>query len=153
MNQIIHCLFVLFLLVFFLLAIINRVYFFFFMSIIFFYHKKNYSALILISILYFFLFSIYSLGPLETLPREMVSRRKILSRSRDDLNLEHQYQQQDDEEDIWYQKDKLYKVSFSFFLLLESKFWLIAFICFIFLSMQNQCKFERKTKYCSRKLI
>lgn len=48
---------------------------------------------------------------METLPREMVSRRKILSRSRDDLNLEHQYQQQDDEEDIWYQKDKLYKVS------------------------------------------
>lgn len=43
----------------------------------------------------------------------MVSRRKILSRSRDDLNLEHQYhqQQQEDEEDIWYQKDKLYKVS------------------------------------------
>lgn len=54
---------------------------------------------------------LYSLGPLETLPREMVSRRKILSRSRDDLNLEHQYQQQDDEEDVWYQKDKLYKVS------------------------------------------
>lgn len=54
-----------------------------------------------------------SLGPLETLPREMVSRRKILSRSRDDLNLEHhhQYVTQDDEEDIWYQKDKLYKVS------------------------------------------
>lgn len=52
-----------------------------------------------------------SLGPLETLPREMVSRRKILSRSRDDLNLEHQYQQQEDEEDVWYQKDKLYKVS------------------------------------------
>lgn len=48
---------------------------------------------------------------METLPREMVSRRKILSRSRDDLNLEHQYQQQDDEEDVWYQKDKLYKVS------------------------------------------
>lgn len=41
----------------------------------------------------------------------MVSRRKILSRSRDDLNLEHQYQQQDEEEDVWYQKDKLYKVS------------------------------------------
>lgn len=48
---------------------------------------------------------------METLPREMVSRRKILSRSRDDLNLEHQYQQQDDEEDVWYQKEKLYKVS------------------------------------------
>lgn len=58
----------------------------------------------------FFCFS-FSLGPLETLPREMVSRRKILSRSRDDLNLEQQYQQQDDEEDIWYQKEKLYKVS------------------------------------------
>lgn len=53
----------------------------------------------------------YSLGPLETLPREMVSRRKILSRSRDDLNLEQQYLQQEDEEDIWYMKDKLYKVS------------------------------------------
>lgn len=43
----------------------------------------------------------------------MVSRRKILSRSRDDLNLEHQYVQQEEEEDIWYQKDKLYKVSVS----------------------------------------
>lgn len=52
-----------------------------------------------------------SLGPLETLPREMVSRRKILSRSRDDLNLEQQYLQQEDEDDIWYMKDKLYKVS------------------------------------------
>lgn len=50
----------------------------------------------------------------------MVSRRKILSRSRDDLNLEHQYQQQDDEEDIWYQKDKLYKVSSSSALFMHS---------------------------------
>lgn len=44
----------------------------------------------------------------------MVSRRKILSRSRDDLNLEQQYQQQqqqDDEDDVWYHKEKLYKVS------------------------------------------
>lgn len=52
---------------------------------------------------------------METIPRgEMVSRRKILSRSRDDLNLEQQYQQQqmqEDEDDVWYQKDKLYKVS------------------------------------------
>lgn len=47
----------------------------------------------------------------------MVSRRKILSRSRDDLNLEHQYQQQqEEEEDVWYQKDKLYKVSVTFML-------------------------------------
>lgn len=41
----------------------------------------------------------------------MVSRRKILSRSRDDLNLDQAYMQMDDEEDVWYQKDKLLKVS------------------------------------------
>lgn len=54
-----------------------------------------------------------SCGPVETFPREMVSRRKILSRSRDDLNLDQAYlqQQQEDEEDVWYQKDKLFKVS------------------------------------------
>ena len=43
----------------------------------------------------------------------MVSRRKILSRSRDDLNLDDgpgAPQQQQDEEDVWYQKEKLYKV-------------------------------------------
>jgi len=37
----------------------------------------------------------------------MVSRRKILSRSRDDLNMEAP--PQEEEEDIWYQKEKLYK--------------------------------------------
>jgi hypothetical protein len=55
-----------------------------------------------------------SLGPhhSSTIPREMVSRRKILSRSRDDLHLDQAYMQQlDDEEDIWYQKEKLFKVS------------------------------------------
>uniref|UniRef100_A0A182SB13 Uncharacterized protein n=1 Tax=Anopheles maculatus TaxID=74869 RepID=A0A182SB13_9DIPT len=53
-----------------------------------------------------------SLGSLEaTLPREMVSRRKILSRSRDDLNLDQSYITQEEEEDVWYQKEKLYKVS------------------------------------------
>lgn len=56
-----------------------------------------------------------SVGPVETFPREMVSRRKILSRSRDDLNLDQAYlqQQQEEEEDVWYQKDKLFKVSGS----------------------------------------
>lgn len=50
------------------------------------------------------------MGPLETIPRgEMVSRRKILSRSRDDLNLESSYQQEE-EDDVWYQKEKLFKV-------------------------------------------
>lgn len=37
----------------------------------------------------------------------MVSRRKILNRSRDNLSADHE------EEDIWYQKDKLFKVSRS----------------------------------------
>uniref|UniRef100_R4G8H6 MH2 domain-containing protein n=2 Tax=Rhodnius prolixus TaxID=13249 RepID=R4G8H6_RHOPR len=41
----------------------------------------------------------------------MVSRRRILSRSRDDLNLEMSpgYPQQEEEEDVWYNRDKLYK--------------------------------------------
>lgn len=38
----------------------------------------------------------------------MVSRRKILSRSKDDLNMETFTHE---EEDVWYQKDKLFKVS------------------------------------------
>ena len=40
----------------------------------------------------------------------MVSRRKILSRSRDDLNLEAP---PEEEEDVWYNRDKLYRVSLS----------------------------------------
>lgn len=40
----------------------------------------------------------------------MVSRRKILSRSRDDLNLDSTYQQQGEEDDVWHQKEKLFKV-------------------------------------------
>lgn len=40
----------------------------------------------------------------------MVSRRKILSRSRDDLNMEQPYVPAAEEEDVWYQKDKLFKV-------------------------------------------
>ena len=42
----------------------------------------------------------------------MVSRRKILSRSRDDLHMEIAYQQIEDEDDVWYQKDKFFKVIF-----------------------------------------
>uniref|UniRef100_A0A1A9ZUW7 Uncharacterized protein n=1 Tax=Glossina pallidipes TaxID=7398 RepID=A0A1A9ZUW7_GLOPL len=41
----------------------------------------------------------------------MVSRRKILSRSRDDLNLDQTFSPQEEEEDVWYQKEKLYKNS------------------------------------------
>lgn len=40
----------------------------------------------------------------------MVSRRRILSRSRDDLTQAFATQVEE-EEDVWYQKDKLYKVS------------------------------------------
>ncbi|CAG4954220.1 unnamed protein product [Colias eurytheme] len=47
------------------------------------------------------------LGPFELATGgEMVSRRRILSRSRDDLS---QALAQEEEEDVWYQKDKLYK--------------------------------------------
>ncbi len=46
----------------------------------------------------------------------MVSRRKILSRSRDDLNMEDTFRpgggnSRAEEEDVWYQKEKLYKVT------------------------------------------
>ncbi|XP_044256250.1 uncharacterized protein LOC123006113 isoform X1 [Tribolium madens] len=46
--------------------------------------------------------------PLPETP-EMVSRRRILSRSRDDLHMDSTFQPPEDEEDVWYQKDKLYK--------------------------------------------
>lgn len=48
--------------------------------------------------------------PLPSPPSEMVSRRKILSRSRDDLHTDTTFQPPEDEEDVWYQRDKLYKV-------------------------------------------
>ncbi|XP_017782158.1 PREDICTED: uncharacterized protein LOC108566679 isoform X2 [Nicrophorus vespilloides] len=48
--------------------------------------------------------------PLPVTPQsEMVSRRRILSRSRDDLHMDSTFQPPEDEEDVWYQKDKLYK--------------------------------------------
>lgn len=45
--------------------------------------------------------------------QKMISRRRILSRSRDDLTTDPSYQVEE-EEDVWYQKDKLFKVSFFF---------------------------------------
>lgn len=64
-----------------------------------------------------FLFSFcFSCGPhINTLTTtDMVSRRRILSRSRDDLNLDvvPGFGNQEEEEDVWYQKEKLYKVRF-----------------------------------------
>ena len=41
----------------------------------------------------------------------MVSRRKILSRSRDELHSDIYFMNEDDDEDIWYSKEKLYRVS------------------------------------------
>ena len=40
----------------------------------------------------------------------MVSRRKILSRSRDELHSDIYFMNEDDDEDVWYSKDKLYRV-------------------------------------------
>ncbi|TRY72070.1 hypothetical protein TCAL_05410 [Tigriopus californicus] len=41
----------------------------------------------------------------------MVSRRKILSRSRDDLHMDNAAFQYREEDDVWYQKEKLYKTT------------------------------------------
>lgn len=41
----------------------------------------------------------------------MVSRRRILSRSRDDLNNIYHSFVHEDEDDVWYQKEKLFRVS------------------------------------------
>ncbi|GBP68060.1 hypothetical protein EVAR_45345_1 [Eumeta japonica] len=53
-----------------------------------------------------------SLGPFEesSCGSEMVSRRRILLRSRDDLTQAFA-PEMEDEEDVWFQKDKLYKES------------------------------------------
>ena len=40
---------------------------------------------------------------------KMVSRRKILSRSTDDLNIEAPGLTEPEEEDVWFNKEKLYK--------------------------------------------
>ena len=41
----------------------------------------------------------------------MVSRRKILSRSRDELHSDIYYMAEDDDDDVWHTKSKLYRVS------------------------------------------
>jgi hypothetical protein len=47
---------------------------------------------------------------------EMISRRKILSRSKDALNCnDDQFNPYEEEEDIWFSKDKLFKVWTNFF--------------------------------------
>ena len=45
----------------------------------------------------------------------MVSRRKILSRSRDELHSDIYFMNEDDDEDIWYSKEKLYRVGIVLF--------------------------------------
>lgn len=58
---------------------------------------------------FFFLFLQNSSGP--TVGQDMVSRRRILSRSRDDLHLDNFPEEEDD---VWHIKEKLYKVSLLF---------------------------------------
>ena len=45
---------------------------------------------------------------------KMVSRRKILSRSRDELHSDIYYMAEDDDDDVWHSKDKLYRVRLIF---------------------------------------
>ena len=64
---------------------------------------------------YFFSYFEEQLAPQQRQqqPVAMVSRRKILSRSRDDLNLDcdsFRPGENKEEEDVWYAKEKLYKV-------------------------------------------
>ena len=66
----------------------------------------------------------------------MVSRRKILSRSRDDLNTE-QPAMQEEEEDVWYQRDKLYKVRSRIRASIGNLFY------------RMECKLSRKCKVLS----
>ena len=73
--------------------------------------------LVVISFLFLRLFSYFEeqLAPQQRQqqPVAMVSRRKILSRSRDDLNLDcdsFRPGENKEEEDVWYAKEKLYKV-------------------------------------------
>ena len=69
------------------------------------FHVLN--RMIEVIILIVFCLSFFSCGPSNS--GEMVSRRKILSRSRDDLNLDQN--PEIEEEDVWYQKEKLFKVN------------------------------------------
>lgn len=66
----------------------------------------------------------------------MVSRRRILSRSRDDLHMDSNFQPPEDEEDVWYQKDKLYKVSKN-----ENVFFYKLIQCVIFWNYLPQIEF------------
>lgn len=63
--------------------------------------------MLLFQLLYFIFPSAFSCGTLQR-DSDMVSRRRILSRSRDDLSLD--VAAPEEEEDVWYQRDKLYKV-------------------------------------------
>ena len=45
-----------------------------------------------------------------------MSRRKILSRSRDELHSDIYFMNEDDDEDIWYSKEKLYRVGINYVL-------------------------------------
>ena len=96
------------------------------------YSNKNLRHCMIIFLLFYFRNVNSSFEDSLLRPIAMVSRRKILSRSRDDLNLDSDNLQDSDpnadlnpynyrnnrrinlmdtEDDVWYHKDKLYKVS------------------------------------------
>lgn len=61
----------------------------------------------------------------------MISRRRILSRSRDDLNLDSGVGfpvQVEEEEDVWYNKEKLYKVCPHVIVIIRFVFSVIIFV-------------------------
>ena len=58
----------------------------------------------------------------------MVSRRKILSRSRDELHSDIYFMNEDDDEDIWYSKEKLYRVGILLFILSQFRPYVSRFI-------------------------
>ena len=70
--------------------------------------KKNSKVFVQLMINHCFVFRMdcFSSGP--SIEQDMVSRRRILSRSRDDLHLENFPEEEDD---VWHMKEKLYKVS------------------------------------------
>ncbi|RWS26804.1 hypothetical protein B4U80_07350 [Leptotrombidium deliense] len=61
----------------------------------------------------------------------MISRRKILSRSRDDISDYKDCVAYEEEEDVWYEKEKLYKQSLGIWLKDKHLFLIFRANCFL----------------------
>lgn len=81
----------------------------------------------------------------------MISRRRILSRSRDDLHLDSGVgfpAQVEEEEDVWYNKDKLYKVRSVFSCCKDALVLVSVRIRFFKNTIKSNTKIHRKnTRY------